>query len=153
MKRTQRLQQIAELLRRRRDALRRSLSAELEQVTPQDQSRVGDAIDAAHDSDRREITSGIAAAESRELASIERAIERLRAGRYGICEGCGKNIPLARLQALPYATMCIECQKRQEQVERAGISSRHLPDVAIPEEEGAARDIRQFNDFNSVSLG
>jgi hypothetical protein len=47
--------------------------------------------------------------------------------------------------------MCLECQKRQEQGERGGTSSRDLPDVEIYEDERGARDIRQFNDFNFVS--
>jgi DnaK suppressor protein len=41
---------------------------------------------------------------------IERALERLRAGAYGICEGCGRRIPEARLEYQPAATRCVECQ-------------------------------------------
>ena len=52
--------------------------------------------------------------ESRELASIENALERMRLGQYGICEGCSKKISMARLDALPYATMCIDCQRDSE---------------------------------------
>jgi DnaK suppressor protein len=38
----------------------------------------------------------------------------MRDGTYGACDGCEKPIPLARLQALPYATMCIDCQRESE---------------------------------------
>ncbi len=38
----------------------------------------------------------------------------MRNGTYGICEVTGRQIPLARLQALPYATMCIEAQREAE---------------------------------------
>src|ERR1700694_1371318 len=41
---------------------------------------------------------------------VERALERLREGAYGICEGCGRRIPEARLQFQPAATRCVECQ-------------------------------------------
>ncbi len=41
---------------------------------------------------------------------VERALERLREGAYGICEGCGRPIPEARLQFQPAATRCVECQ-------------------------------------------
>lgn len=157
MKRTQLLHQIAEILRRRRDALRRSLSGDLEQVTLQDKGTVGDSIDAAHDTDYREITSGIAAVESRELAHIERALARLRAGHYGTCESCDKKIPVLRLKALPYATLCIDCQKKQEDGEKAGWSterrSRGLPDVD-PDAYGDdvdMEDIKQLDDLNHVS--
>jgi DnaK suppressor protein len=48
----------------------------------------------------------------------------MSAGKYGSCEVCNGKIPLARLNALPYATMCIECQR---DLERSGFSgmSRH----------------------------
>ena len=38
----------------------------------------------------------------------------MRTGTYGECEICGNKIPLARLNALPYATSCIECQRAAE---------------------------------------
>lgn len=41
---------------------------------------------------------------------VERALERLHEGAYGICEGCGRRIPEARLQFQPAATRCVECQ-------------------------------------------
>jgi len=41
---------------------------------------------------------------------VERALERLREGAYGICEGCGRRIPEARLKYQPAATRCVECQ-------------------------------------------
>ena len=61
-----------------------------------------------------EINSQLAEVESRELANIEEALERIKQGTYGKCEGCKSNIPLARLQALPYATTCIDCQREME---------------------------------------
>jgi DnaK suppressor protein len=48
------------------------------------------------------------------LANIENALENMRQGTYGDCESCGGSIPLARLQALPYATLCIHCQREAE---------------------------------------
>jgi DnaK suppressor protein len=44
-----------------------------------------------------------------ELADINRALEKLDAGEYGLCEECGKEIHPARLEALPYARYCIDC--------------------------------------------
>ena len=45
------------------------------------------------------------------LDRIDSALERLDAGSYGICERCGKQINPERMEALPYATMCVECQR------------------------------------------
>jgi hypothetical protein len=41
---------------------------------------------------------------------VERALERLREGAYGMCEGCGRRIPETRLRCQPAATRCVECQ-------------------------------------------
>lgn len=48
------------------------------------------------------------------LGLIERAIEAARQGTYGICEGCGERIDPARLEILPEATLCLECQRKFE---------------------------------------
>jgi DnaK suppressor protein len=47
---------------------------------------------------------------NRELEQIEAARQSLAEGRYGICQDCGRPIPMARLNALPYATLCVRCQ-------------------------------------------
>ncbi|MER7762377.1 TraR/DksA family transcriptional regulator [Streptomyces sp. NPDC097619] len=48
------------------------------------------------------------------LEQSERALERLEAGTYGLCESCGKPIGKARMQAFPRATLCVECKQKQE---------------------------------------
>ncbi|GAA3759192.1 DnaK suppressor protein [Spinactinospora alkalitolerans] len=48
------------------------------------------------------------------LAQNERAIERMDAGTYGVCESCGRPIGKARLQAFPRATQCVQCKQREE---------------------------------------
>jgi RNA polymerase-binding protein DksA len=48
------------------------------------------------------------------LAQTERALERLDAGTYGLCESCGAPIGKARMRAFPRATLCVECKQRQE---------------------------------------
>ena len=94
-----------------RDELRRLLGLEISSID----ASSGDVGDAANDDAEREINTQLAALESRELSKIERAIAAIRAGRYGVCEGCEKPIPIARLNALPYTTHCINCQRTQEQ--------------------------------------
>ena len=55
------------------------------------------------------------AANSRDLLSqVERALQRLDNGTYGICENCGEPIGKARLQAFPRATLCVTCKQREE---------------------------------------
>jgi len=45
---------------------------------------------------------------------IEAALARIDDGTYGTCVKCGKPIPEARLEAVPYATLCIECKRLEE---------------------------------------
>ena len=50
----------------------------------------------------------------RTLDLVEKALKRLETGEYGICEICGQPIDRARLETLPYAAQCVECQARLE---------------------------------------
>jgi len=56
--------------------------------------------------------------EQRLLKKIEQAIERVEAGIFGICEDCGNEINVQRLEARPVTTMCIDCKTLQEEEER-----------------------------------
>ena len=48
------------------------------------------------------------------LELVERALQAAEKGKYGICEGCGERIDPARLEILPEATLCLECQRKFE---------------------------------------
>jgi RNA polymerase-binding protein DksA len=48
------------------------------------------------------------------LSEIDGALKRIADGTYGRCTGCGRQIPEERLEARPYATLCIECQRHRE---------------------------------------
>lgn len=98
----------------RRDELRKRLGGELEDLRNFKSLDSGDAADLAFDSGSEEVSSQLAELESRELHQIERALVRLKQGTYGVCEGCGKKIPVARLNALPFSTTCISCQREME---------------------------------------
>lgn len=65
--------------------------------------------------------------ESKLMTKISEALERLEQGTYGICEGCGEEIPAKRLRARPVTTLCIECKQEQEAVERARGADAQTP--------------------------
>jgi DnaK suppressor protein len=46
------------------------------------------------------------------LSKVQWALAKMDEGTYGICESCGKSIPLARLDALPYVTLCVDCARK-----------------------------------------
>jgi YteA family regulatory protein len=48
------------------------------------------------------------------LGEIDGALQRIENGTYGTCTNCGRQIPEERLEALPWATLCIDCQRDQE---------------------------------------
>jgi DnaK suppressor protein len=48
------------------------------------------------------------------LSEIEGALKRIEDGTYGQCTNCGRQIPEERLEARPYATLCIDCQRQRE---------------------------------------
>ena len=47
------------------------------------------------------------------LGKVDHALGRIEAGSYGICESCGKSIPVERLNVLPYSTLCVECAAKK----------------------------------------
>ncbi len=114
MSRKDALKKIHDVLVTRRDALRKALTGDLSLLRQLRDQSGSDVADAALDSAHEEICSQLAEIESRELSHIERALEKMRENTYGECEICNCKIPLARLQALPYATMCITCQRAEE---------------------------------------
>jgi DnaK suppressor protein len=56
--------------------------------------------------------------EQRLLKKIDEAIERIDEGNFGICDDCGEEIDIKRLEARPVTTMCIECKTMQEEEEK-----------------------------------
>jgi DnaK suppressor protein len=55
--------------------------------------------------------------EQKLIKKIDQAVERIDNGTFGICRGCGNEIPLPRLKARPVTDLCIECKTKQEQDE------------------------------------
>ena len=113
MARQEALLRIQKTLMGRRAELRKRLGADLDDLANSKQT-ASDAADAAFDSTGEELASQLAELEAKELRQVEHALRRLKLGRYGSCEGCVSKIPVARLNALPYSTLCIKCQRESE---------------------------------------
>lgn len=145
MARKDALSELRQILVKRRDALRKALAGDLSLLKQLRQQTSGDMVDAALDAAHDEISSQLAEVESRELGNIENALERMREGNYGLCESCDCAIPMARLQALPYATLCINCQREAEKSGNAPGSNnqfgRGVPDVDLLDNDVSLNDI------------
>jgi DnaK suppressor protein len=75
----------------------------------------GDHIaDSATETYMRELDNGLEENAEHLLAEIEAALGRIDDGTYGLCVNCGKPIAEERLEALPYATLCIDDKRAQE---------------------------------------
>jgi len=58
----------------------------------------------------REVDLVLSAQARAAVDEIDRALAKIDGGNYGICEKCGQPIPKARLKALPYAALCVQCK-------------------------------------------
>jgi DnaK suppressor protein len=123
----------------RRTALRKALAGELADLR-KFKSDSGDSADVAFDAGSEEIATQLAELEARELSQIERALSRIKQGIYGVCEHCQGKIPVARLNALPYSTTCVDCQREMESYPgweggRGGRDWEKVYDAGAPPEE------------------
>lgn len=73
-----------------------------------------DPADAGSASFERETAQSLSNHARRLLSQIDDALRRMDEGTYGICERCAQPIELARLEALPYALLCLDCKRRDE---------------------------------------
>ncbi len=68
--------------------------------------------DAATETYERELDEGLEEDAREQLRQVDKALARLEAGEYGRCEICGKEIPVERLEAVPWTTLCIDDARR-----------------------------------------
>lgn len=105
------------------DAIRQHLLDKREELLSRvegfEKDRRGEAVspDFAEQATEREgddVLSALSDAARRELRLIQRALERIDDGSYTECAICGDEIPLKRLEALPYSDRCVQCAEKQE---------------------------------------
>ncbi|MDR3138323.1 MAG: TraR/DksA family transcriptional regulator [Treponema sp.] len=77
-----------------------------------------DLADIASDDIDRKMIEAIGSQGLKRLKLIDSALTRIQQGKYGLCVKCGKRIPQDRLEAIPYALMCIECKTAEERRNR-----------------------------------
>jgi DnaK suppressor protein len=91
-------------------SLRETLPAEVVEVRDPEERSVADFV--------QEVDFALMEMKSATLSKIDEALQRLGEGRYGVCADCGQEIAEARLQAVPFASLCRDCQEQVEQQER-----------------------------------
>ena len=87
-----------------------SIGEETEELGFHD-NHLGDIATATFD---REMASTLEENSTHVLTEIDGALGRIENGTYGVCQRCGNSIGEERLEALPWATLCIDCKRKQE---------------------------------------
>jgi DnaK suppressor protein len=109
------------LLRSRLEGMKKRLSEELEQlkstVRPADERREGSPFgkreEEATESFELEKRLTLEKRIREQLAEVEHALQKFEDGTYGLCDNCGQPIDPARLEALPQASLCLNCKSLQ----------------------------------------
>lgn len=100
--------------------LRREMSGDISSLeadafsTDGDRLSVDNPADIGSESFAQEFSLELLQRDEATLIEIDEALERMRVGSYGLCESCEEPIPKARLNAVPHARCCVECQRKNE---------------------------------------
>ena len=84
------------------------------QATMENNSRQGDMADQASGNNEVHIALKLRQTDAKILQAIEEALQRIDKGTYGVCRDCGNMIAAARLKAIPWTRVCIDCKEKQK---------------------------------------
>jgi RNA polymerase-binding transcription factor len=128
--------------RQRHDVLRRMLEerrTEIQEKLRVIREEIPSYQDEVRDSEEQSVTDfaqemdfALMEMKARTLVRIDEALQRVDQGTYGTCDHCGQDIAAARLSAVPFALLCLECQEREEALaaeERAQTPGRALAPI------------------------
>lgn len=131
---TKELLEVRERLKRMLTELRSEIQQEVKGASERDLAHIIESTDVASDAAEGDLALRIAESEGVEATEIQRAIDKVDNGSYGVCEGCNKPINSERLRFLPFATHCIKCQELAEI--RRKDSGDELEDLSDGDEGG-----------------
>lgn len=107
------------LLEERRDHLNDLVTSTREQGIGFTREDLPDEVDLATTESGQALNLMLRDRERVLLRKIEKALEKIDSGEYGLCENCGDPIEVKRLEARPVTDLCILCKEEQEQMERS----------------------------------
>ena len=111
------LQEIKEILLTMKKELLTDLDERIKTSDVSEQRVIGDIFDDADLEQSREFNLLLNTREKQKIKQIEQALLKLENGEYGICENCEEDIPVGRLKAMPFASLCVKCKSEQESIE------------------------------------
>src|SRR5215475_10585130 len=108
------LKKARETLEEMRAQLLRSVQQDLNEVRDASKDEGMDTYDLASDARDKEINLILGDRDRDKVQAIDEALSRVDDGSYGICESCESDIAEARLEALPFTRLCVNCQAERE---------------------------------------
>ena len=108
------LQSFREILTEQRAALLAQAAETLRESCDGSQPKGGDFADIASDESNRTLKLRLRDREQKLLGKIDESLAKIEKGVYGICESCGGDISIERLEARPVAMLCMDCKQDQE---------------------------------------
>jgi DnaK suppressor protein len=111
------VQRMKKTLEGRAEELRRAIAKTQQQGRALESGLQGDALDRSITDSTKEFLFNKSTQERRLLNLTEVALRRIQNGTFGECENCGEPINHKRLEAVPWAQYCIECQEKHERGE------------------------------------
>jgi DnaK suppressor protein len=108
------LKKSRETLEEMRAQLLRNVQQDLNEVRDASKDEGMDTYDLASDARDKEINLILGDRDREKVQAIDEALSRVADGSYGICESCESDIAEARLQALPFTRLCVNCQAERE---------------------------------------
>jgi DnaK suppressor protein len=98
-----------------KDQIIRKMSQTYSQSKEVETDVAQDLADKAESSYTKEFLLSLTDSERQQLLQIDEALRALDKGTYGLCQNCGQPITKKRLEVLPWAVLCIDCQQKREQ--------------------------------------
>lgn len=149
------INQLTVRLKARRQYLLREVKLRLKEVKNSGTDRLSDTADIASNMVDDEIVMSIAQGEAKEIEQIDNALKKIKKGKYGICENCGKSINKQRLMAIPFVNLCIKCKEDEEryegsEIDRDGYRFDSIEYAGIEADDDKRGNMKHF-DLNDIN--
>jgi len=149
------INQLTDRLKDRRLHLLREVRLRLKKFKNSGTDRLTDAADIASNMIEDGIVMSIAQGEAKEIEQIDNALKKIKKGKYGVCENCGKSINKQRLMAIPFVNLCIKCKEDEEryegsEIDRDGYRFDSIEYAGIEADDEKRSNMKNF-DLNDIN--
>ncbi len=112
-------EQFRKLLADKKEIITRKLTETITESKEMESNVAQDLVDKAETSYTKEFLLSLSGGEREQLLLIDEALKRLEHGEFGVCQVCRKEIGAKRIVAIPWTPLCIDCQEKAEEEQKA----------------------------------